>query len=127
MRWGGDAFGWADKAAALCVVVAILWTAVQLFLRSTSELMDIQAEPEMVEKVRQAALNVPGVADVETLRVRKSGLEYFVDIHVEVASDMTVGDGHRIGHKVKDHLQQQFSTLSDVLVHLEPHPNSGRK
>lgn len=127
VRWGGDAFIWADEAAALCVVAAILWTALQLFLQSTSELMDIQAEPDMVEQMRKAAMGVDGVVDVETLRVRKSGLEYFADIHVEVASDMNVADGHRIGHDVKDQLQQRFSTLRDVLVHLEPHPNVGRE
>ena len=40
--------------------------------------------------------------------VRKSGLEYFADIHVEVDPNMTVADGHLIGHQVKDRLKESI-------------------
>jgi divalent metal cation (Fe/Co/Zn/Cd) transporter len=36
------------------------------------------------EQVRKLALEVAGVRGIEKLFIRKSGLEYFVDIHVEV-------------------------------------------
>lgn len=121
VRWGGPPFIWADEAAALVVVAAILWSATELFLRSASELMDRQAEEPYVRQVRAAAESVPEVRRVETLRVRKSGLEYFADIHIEVDPQMTVADGHRVGHTVKDHLLARFPNLRDVLVHLEPH------
>jgi divalent metal cation (Fe/Co/Zn/Cd) transporter len=58
------------------------------------------------------------------LWVRKSGLEYFADIHIEVDARLTVDEGHRIGHQVKDRLIKQFPMLRDVLVHLEPYPHT---
>jgi divalent metal cation (Fe/Co/Zn/Cd) transporter len=61
------------------------------------------------------------VLGVEKLWIRKSGLEYLAEIHVEVAPDRTVSDGHRIGHDVQDRLQARFPRLRHVLVHLEPH------
>jgi divalent metal cation (Fe/Co/Zn/Cd) transporter len=85
--------------------------------------MDPQAPDHFVSEVRDAARSVGGVKGVETLWVRKSGLEYFADIHVEVDPDMTVAKGHRIGHAVKDRLLEQFPMLRDVLVHLEPYPH----
>jgi len=121
VRWAGPEFGWADEVAALVVVAAILWTAVALFRASANELLDVQAAPEFVNEIRQLAAGVPGVQDVEKLRVRKSGLEYFVDIHIEVDPQMSVADGHRVGHAVKDRLKGAKETLRDVLVHLEPH------
>ena len=36
---------------------------------------------------------------------------------------MTVDEGHRIGHRVKDRLVAEFAGLRDVLVHLEPYPH----
>jgi divalent metal cation (Fe/Co/Zn/Cd) transporter len=60
---------------------------------------------------------------VETLWVRKSGLEYFADIHIEVDPQLSVAQGHRIGHQVKDRLRSEFASLRDVLVHLEPFPH----
>ena len=71
-----------------------------------------------------AAEQVPGVRAVEKLWVRKTGLEYFTDIHIEVDEQLSVAEGHRIGHRVKDRLLAGFPALRDVLVHLEPFPNA---
>lgn len=123
VRIGGARFMWADEAASLVVVAAIVWTGVQLFRSSASELMDVQADSKYVNRIRATALLVKGVEDVETLWVRKSGLEYFADIHIQVDPSLTVAEGHRIGHRVKDHLLEEYVSLRDVLVHLEPYPH----
>jgi cation diffusion facilitator family transporter len=122
VRWGGPKWTWADEAAALVVVVAILWSAGRLFRSAASELMDVQADRRLVDAVRRAARAVPGVGDVEKLWLRKSGLEYFADIHIEVDPTMSVADGHAVGHCVKARLTEEFPELRDVLVHLEPSP-----
>jgi cation diffusion facilitator family transporter len=124
VRWAGPDYQWADEAAALVVVCLILWSGAKLFRRSTSELMDVQASEEFVQQIETAAEGVGGVRNVETLLVRKSGLEYFADIHVEVDAHLTVSEGHRIGHRVKDRLLEDFPNLRDVLVHLEPYPHT---
>jgi cation diffusion facilitator family transporter len=123
VRWGGERFIWADEVAALVVVAAILWSASRLLRTSAAELMDQQADDEMVDAIRQAALRVPGVRAVEKLRVRRSGMENFADIHLEVDPQTTVEHGHRIGHDVKSRLVKEFAALRDVLVHLEPETN----
>jgi cation diffusion facilitator family transporter len=120
VRLGGPEWHWADEISALFVVAVIAWTAVGLIRTSASELMDVQAEPDLVKGVREAALSIDGVKGVEKLWVRKSGIEYFVDIHLEVDPQLTVSEGHTIGHKVKDRLLDEFPMLRDVLVHLEP-------
>jgi cation diffusion facilitator family transporter len=121
--FGGAGMAWADPAASLAVVAAILYSGGKLFSASGHELMDAQADGAIVDQVRAAALRVEGVRDVEKLFVRKSGLEYLADIHVEVDSRLTVAAGHDIGHAVKDRLLTEFPVLRDVLVHLEPHPH----
>lgn len=123
VRWGGPAWIGADEVSALVVVVAIVWSGVRLFRSSSSELMDSQADEQLVREIRQVAEAVPEVRAVETLWVRKSGLEYFADIHIEVDAHLTVETGHRIGHAVKNRLVSQFTNLRDVLVHLEPYPH----
>jgi cation diffusion facilitator family transporter len=123
VKFGGPRFAWADEAASLIIAVAIVWSGVKLFRSSASELMDLQADSQFVQQIRAIAVQVPGVEDVETLWVRKSGLEYFADIHIEVDPQLSVAQGHRIGHQVKDRLRSEFASLRDVLVHLEPFPH----
>jgi cation diffusion facilitator family transporter len=123
VNWGGPRYIWADEAAALVVVAAIPWSAYRLLRTNTSELLDEQADEPLVAAIRAAADGVPGVRGVETLWVRRSGMEYFADIHIEVDPQLTVERGHLIGHAVKSHLLSEFTALRDVLVHLEPHPH----
>lgn len=123
VRAGGHAYVAADEIAALVVVAAILWSAAVLLKRSVWELMDLQAAEPLLAEVRSAAASVEGVRAVETLLLRKTGLEYLADIHIEVDAHLSVAEGHRIGHVVKDELLAGFPTLRDVLVHLEPFPH----
>lgn len=126
VRWGGPAWHAADHIAALVVAGIILWAGGSLFWGSLHELMDRQADPVLLETLRREALAIPGVCGVEKLLVRKAGLEYLVDIHVEVDPGLSVRAGHAIGHAVKDRLIEQVVTVKDVLVHIEPAPENRR-
>ncbi len=121
--WGGTAWHVADHVAALTVAAVVLWAGGLLLWSSVQELMDRQAEPEILERVRREASAVPGVRGVEKLMVRKSGLEYLVDIHVEVDPECSVREGHAVGHAVKDRLTGSIAPIKDVLVHIEPCPH----
>jgi cation diffusion facilitator family transporter len=122
-RLGGPSWHWADHVAGALVAGTILWVGVGLLWENVQGLMDRQADPDFVASIRAEALTVPGVRDVETLRVRKAGLEYLVDIHIEVDPDLTVREGHRIAHLVKDRLIHGAGPVRDVLVHVEPSSN----
>jgi cation diffusion facilitator family transporter len=128
VHFAGARLIWADDLAALVVVGFILVTAVRLFRRNASLLMDEQSEPELLEEITRQALATPGVAAVEQVRARRSGLEIFVDIHVEVDAQLTVAEGHRIGHDVQERIIADVTAVSQVLVHIEPnpHPAHGR-
>jgi cation diffusion facilitator family transporter len=127
VRLGGPGWGLADPLAALVVILIITASGAHLFRDSISELMDRQAGEDLVASVREAARAVPGVEDIETLWVRKSGLEYLVDIHVEIDGRLPIAEGHRIGHLVEDGILKQFPAVRDVLVHIEPFPRQYSK
>ena len=57
--------------------------------------------------------------DTEKCYVRKSGMRYIVDLHLEVDGQLSVYDGHEIAHRLKDHLQSVLP-IKDVLIHIEP-------
>jgi cation diffusion facilitator family transporter len=117
---GGTGFHSADHIAAILVAISIFWAGGHLYWKSIQDLMDRQAPDAVVQAVRRQALSVIGVAGVEKLFVRKTGLEFQVDIHVEVDPNMTVRASHAIAHAVKDQIVGQIVTVKDVLVHIEP-------
>ena len=62
-----------------------------------------------------------GVDNVQRWRIRKMGVEFYVDIHVWVNGEMTVSDDHGIALAVKDAVRASNPAVADVLVHVEPH------
>lgn len=116
----GPAGAYADPLAAILVCGLLVVVGVRLFRQTAFELMDQQADAELTWAIRQRAELIAEVSRIEKLRVRKSGLEFFVDIHVEVDGTLSVNEGHRIGHLVKDELLHAFPRVRDVLVHVEP-------
>lgn len=118
--WAGALGPYVDPVAALCVCGLLIHTSARMFLSVATELMDQQADDETVAKVRAIAEEVDQVRAIEKLRVRKSGLEYFIEIHVQVDGELTVCQGHRIGHEVKDRLLAKMPRVRDVHAHVEP-------
>ncbi len=122
-RWGGPRWAWADHAAALVIAATVFWIGLGLLRDKVRDLMDHQAPSELLAEVRASALSVAGVMGVETLLMRKAGLEYLVDIHIEVDPNLTVEVGHAIAHAVKDRIKSGMRIVRDVLVHVEPTPS----
>lgn len=116
----GDGWEAADDWAALLACVIIAWNGVKLLRGALREVMDAAAPEEVSAKIRAIAAAVADVHGIDKLRVRRSGLVYLVDIHVEVDESLTVRRGHEISHDVKDHLIASELPILDVLVHIEP-------
>jgi cation diffusion facilitator family transporter len=110
----------ADNWAALFACAIIGYNGLLIFWPSVSDLMDTAPPKNIQEQVRNASLQVEGVTETEQCRVRKMGLEYYVDLHVKVDGGMSVTDGHGIAHRVKDAVRQAVPEVADVLVHIEP-------
>jgi cation diffusion facilitator family transporter len=117
---GGKGYEGADDWAALIASMIIIYNAVHLIKPSLDEIMDTAPSNEIVSKVRQLASEVPEVCKVEKCYVRKMGFDYYIDIHIEVDADISVTEGHRISHLVKDKMLQSDLMIKDVLVHVEP-------
>ena len=117
---GGEGFETADDWAALLACGVIAWNGTKLFRASIRDVLDAAAPPEIIAEVRRIAEKVPGVTGIDDLRVRRSGLVWFVDIHVEVDGSRSVREGHEIAHHVQDRLVESDFPISDALVHIEP-------
>jgi cation diffusion facilitator family transporter len=117
---GGPGYEMADDCAALLACVIIVFNGARIIRPSLQDVLDTHVSGEFEESTRQRAEEVPGVVAIEKCRIRKSGIGYLVDIHVQVNGSMTVREGHEIGHAVKARLMESQPRITDVTVHLEP-------
>ena len=117
---GGSGWQSADDWAALFACAVIAGNGIRLLRPALYEIMDTAPGGKIVRSIRRAARSVPGVIEVEKCRVRKMGLDFYVDLHVGVKDSISVREGHEIAHQVKTAIQQNDSRVADVLVHVEP-------
>jgi cation diffusion facilitator family transporter len=116
----GDDYAEADDWAALIAAGVIYFNAFLIFRPALGEIMDEHRYDEFIAVIREKSQDVPGVIDTEKCWVRKSGMRYWVDIHVHVNGKITVIEGHDIAHALKTHLKQALPEIEDILIHIEP-------
>jgi len=116
----GEGYESADDWAALCASAFILYNCYRIFRPALGEIMDEHTHDDIIEQIRSIALHVDGVSGTEKCIVRKVGMRYFIDLHIEVDGDITVTHGHDIAHALKAKLMQELPEVADVLIHVEP-------
>ena len=117
---GGAGWESADDWAALFACAIIGANGCRLLFPALHEMLDTAPRGEIVPRIQEAAVSVPGVVNVEKCLVRKMGFSFYVDLHVGVNGEIPVRDGHRIAHEVKAAIKNADTRIADVLVHIEP-------
>lgn len=116
----GEGYESADDWAALLAAGIILYNAYVILHPAISEILDENRHEEVVNDIKQLSKEVEGVEYIEKCYVRKSGMNYLVDLHLTVDGQLTVSQGHGIAHRLKDAIQLQMPDVADVLIHVEP-------
>jgi cation diffusion facilitator family transporter len=116
----GPKYSKADDWAAIISAIFIIYNAYSIFRPALGEILDEHTHHDLIEKIRQMENDVVGVMGIEKCLVRKTGMYYFVDIHLEVDATISVEKGHKIGHDFKDYVMKKIPDISDILIHIEP-------
>ncbi|MDF3027644.1 MAG: cation diffusion facilitator family transporter [Fluviicola sp.] len=116
----GDTWAQADDWAALVASLIIFYNAYKIFRPALGEIMDEHVHDEFISVIREKAKEVDGIHTTEKCWVRKSGMRYWVDLHIHVDGKLSVHEGHTISHNLKKYLMDEIPEIEDVLVHVEP-------
>jgi cation diffusion facilitator family transporter len=117
----GKGYETADDWAALFASGFILYNAYLIMRPALGEVMDEHMYDDLIKDIRRIAEEIPGVEETEKCYVRKMGMTYHVDLHIEVLGNITVEEGHDIAHMAKNKLLLEIPEIADVLIHIEPY------
>lgn len=114
--------GWQILDPALAVIVAlnILWQGWHVIGSSMSGLMDRAVDSHEHLQIRDIiSANSKGALEVHDLKTRIAGRATFIEFHLVVDADMTVGDSHVICDRIEDALKADIPSVR-VTIHVEP-------
>lgn len=118
---GGPGWEQADDWAALLASVVIFYNGLKMLRPSVNDLMDRVPDESVVRGIANAATSISEVCAIEKLKVRKVGLQYTVDLHVQSDSQMSLHDAHIVSGKVKGAIRAAMPAVDGVLIHMEPY------
>lgn len=111
-----------DHLGAIVVSLFIYQASFKIVYPAFNMLIDAGSRQEVLEKIRDIAMNTTGVKDVHKIRTRYIGsANVSVDLHIKVDPHINVYDGHEISRMVKKRLLEEGTEIVDVVVHLEPY------
>jgi cation diffusion facilitator family transporter len=116
----GKGYESADDWAALFASGFILYNSYLIFRPALGEIMDEHLYDDIELKIREIAKTVEGVIDTEKCYIRKTGMNYYIDLHAIVDANITVKAGHDISHVLKQKLKDKMPELAGILIHIEP-------
>lgn len=113
--------GWlqyADAVAAVCVGLIVIGVSFRLGTRSLRVLLDTAPEG-LEEDIIRAAQSVPGVINCHQVRLRSSGAQIFVDMHVLMDGGKSLKEAHRLTEEIERSVRM-IAPGADITVHPEP-------
>ncbi|HEV2650436.1 MAG TPA: cation diffusion facilitator family transporter [Rhizomicrobium sp.] len=115
------AFGWtrADPLIALFVAAVLVWNGWGVFRQSYDQLMDRELPDEDRERIKAIVHGHKDVLSLHELRTRASGVNSFIQLHIELAPEMTLMRAHAISDEVEDEIRKAFPQ-AEVIIHQDP-------
>jgi len=109
----------ADPLIATAIGLYILYSAFQIGRGAYDQLMDRELGEEERQRIRAIALAHPEVEDLHDLRTRMSGLQTFIQFHIELDGSLPLAEAHRIADEVEAEIREAFAG-AEVIIHQDP-------
>lgn len=111
---------WVDPVGAILVALLILKAAWELSVQALRDLADAALPKAEEDEIRAAILSfAPIPHGFHHLRTRKSGAQRFIEVHITVAGEMSVAEGHRFSHALSRAIGERLER-THVVIHIEP-------
>jgi cation diffusion facilitator family transporter len=108
---------WLDPVVAITVALFIIREAYHLLKSAFTPLLDTAWSEEEIEtlKVKLNHLEV----SYHDLRTRVAGNYRFIDLHIQIPEEVSVGKAHKYCDKIENELTGDYENLT-VTIHVEP-------
>jgi cation diffusion facilitator family transporter len=112
-------FPYADKGAALIIVVIILNVGYKILKNSMKSLLDASVDTETLKKIRGIVKGLNGVAEITALHARNSGSFIFVHIDIRLFVKKLKA-AHELAHDIEGAIRKEVPFIERVSIHYEP-------
>jgi cation diffusion facilitator family transporter len=108
-----------DAAGALIVAAILLWGAVAVFREASAQLLDRELPDADRRRIIDLVLEDSSIVDAHQVRTRAAGPIVHIQMHVDIAPDLTLDAAHRIVVAAERRILAEFPA-ADIIIHADP-------
>ncbi len=116
-----EGYQYMDPIAGIVVSIFIFRLGIRLIKESIGNLMDESPPPFVIDKIKKVINGIKGVEKITSIKIRKSGPYFYIDVEIEVNPFLTVKMSHDIAENVKYDLFESNPYINDVMIHINPY------
>ena len=109
-----------DSIASLVIFLFIIKAAFDIFKDAMDKMVDHSCDEETEKQIYDCVMENEQVRGIDLLQTRIFGNKIYVDVEILVDASYTLGEAHRIAESVHDHIEQKFSKVKHIMVHVNP-------
>jgi cation diffusion facilitator family transporter len=108
---------WLDPLVAIIVAMFIIKESFELLRRAFTPLLDTAWGEKEILELEDTLRNMD--VNYHDLRTRHAGNYRFIDLHIQIPEDISVGNAHKYCDKIENELTSNYENLT-VTIHVEP-------
>ncbi len=108
-----------DRYFAIIIAGLIGYTAINMLKEQIGFILDISADKETIEKIRNIILSFEDVESIKRLLVREAGGKIFIDTTITIKTDDFI-KSHHIVDSIEDKIVSEIPEVYSVFIHYEP-------
>ncbi len=115
-------YGWPgfDAIFGIGIGIFVLYSAWEIVQHAIGDLMDKELSNEERQQIVDIVVAHPKARGMHDLRTRKSGVTYFIQLHLELDDHLMLKEAHKIADQVEASLSEAFPN-SEIIIHQDPH------
>jgi cation diffusion facilitator family transporter len=112
-----------DRVLAIVIGMWIMFSAVRIFMGTVTEVMEGETDMSIYNRIFDEVKLVDGLYNPHRVRVRKLGINYIIEMDVEVDGDSKIKNAHDKVKKLENNIRASIPNVYDIVIHIEPRGN----
>lgn len=115
----GLGWTWLDPLIGVLIALVVIRSAWQIAYESAQILLDHHLSPGAEAEIARLALGNEKVLGVHDIRTRRSGQTRIVQLHLEMAGELSLAEAHQATKEVEKCIRA-IMPQADIIIHQDP-------
>ena len=113
-------FAYGDLIGAVIIAVILMFIGIKIVKKNGNILVEASVPVEILKKCEAMIKKNAEIKGYSGLRLRQVGKDIYGEVNIQLDADLSIEEGHRIAHNLKQNIFSEIEDLKHISVHVDP-------